>query len=208
MAVRERLTGVLHRVGRRMRHLGDEDLLALIESRGSDAHLESCERCAVRHAELVCLIADLDVVHAEADAAFDDERLVHQRTHILRRLDKNHGPARVLPFPAAAHGAGAIRVFAAAGRRWVAAAAIAGLVVGIFSGRLLTHRSEQVADGADGAGIYSTAVRAGATKPVVVPAELSASGYDEILLEEVEVALARPRVQELTAIDAITPAAR
>lgn len=207
MAVRERLTGVLHRVGRRMRHLGDEDLLALIESRTSDAHLESCERCSVRHAELLCLIADLDVVHAEADAAFDDERLIHQRTHILHRLEKNHGPARVLPFPAAAHGAGAIRMFAAAGRRWVAAAAIAGLVVGIFSGRLL-HRSQPVGDGADGAGIYSTSVRAGAANPVAVPAELRASGYDEVLLEEVEVALKRPRVQELTAIDEITPAAR
>jgi hypothetical protein len=43
---------------------------------------------------------------------------------------------------------------------------------------------------------------------VVVPAELRTSGRDEVLLEEVETALARPRVQELTAIDAITPAAR
>lgn len=206
MAEGARLTGMFHRLGRRMRHLGDEDLLALIESARSDAHLDTCERCAVRHAELLCLIADLDVVHAEADAVFDDERLLHQRTHILHRLEKNHGPAKVLPFPAAAEGAGAIRVLASAGRRWVAAAAIAGLVVGVFSGRMLTHRN----DGPNGEEprIYSTSVRRSVTKSVVVPAELRTSGRDEVLLEEVETALARPRVQELTAIDAITPAAR
>lgn len=201
------LTRIAHRIGRRMRHLGDEELLALIESATSDAHLESCQRCAVRHAELLCVIADLDVVHAEADAVFDEERLLHQRTHILRRLEKNHGPARVLPFPAAAESVGGIRVFASAGRRWVAAAAIAGLVVGIFSGRLLTHRSDQAtSDGLPQA--YSASVRRAMSRPVVVPAELRTNGRDEMLLEEVESAVAQPRVDELIAIDAITPAAR
>ncbi len=190
-----------------MRHLSDEDLLALIERTASDPHLEGCERCSVRHAELLCVIADLDVIHAEADASFDEERLLHQRTHILRRLEKNHGPARVLPFPAAAEGAGAIRVFASAGRRWIAAAAIAGLVVGIFSGRFLTHRSSEPTTEALRQ-IYDSSVRRSAVRPVIVPAELRSSGRDEVLLEEVEMALARPRVQELTAIDAITPAAR
>jgi hypothetical protein len=202
-----RFTGIFHRAARRMRHLADEDLLALIETATSDAHLDSCERCATRHAELLCIIADLDVVHAEADAAFDEERLLHQRTHILRRLDKNHGPARVLPFPAAAEGAGGIRVFASTGRRWIAAAAIAGLVVGIFSGRLVTNRHRESPDDRFPQA-YSASVRRSAIRPVIVPAELRTSGRDELLFEEVESALARPRVQELTAIDAITPAAR
>jgi hypothetical protein len=202
-----RISGLFDRIGRRMRHLADEDLLALIESGTSDAHLDTCERCAVRHAEMLCVIADLDVVHAEADAVFDEERLLHQRTHILRRLERNHGPARVLPFPAAVEGTGAIRVLASAGRRWVAAAAIAGLVVGVFSGRMLTHRGdepriERLRQ------VYSASVRRSATNPVIVPAELRTGGGDDILFEQVESALARPRVQELTAIDAITPAAR
>lgn len=206
MAATGRFTGIFQRAARRMRHLADEDLLALIETATSDAHLDGCDRCATRHAELLCIIADLDVVHADADAVFDDERLLHQRTHILRRLDKNHGPARVLPFPAA-YGAGAIRVFASTGRRWVAAAAIAGLVVGIFSGRLVTHRNNQIREDAFPQA-YSASVRVSAARPVIVPAELRTSGRDEPLFEEVESALARPRVQELTAIDAITPAAR
>ncbi len=199
---------MIQRAGRRMRHLSDEDLLALIESATSDAHLETCARCATRHAELLCAFADLDGIHAEADAAFDDERLLHQGTHILRRLDRNHGPARVLPFPAAADEARGMRLFAAAGRRWVAAAAIAGLVVGVFSGRLfMAHRTSQDATDA-GRRAYGSSVRRSLVGPVLVPAELRASGVDEVLLEEVETALARPRVYELTAIDAITPATR
>lgn len=198
---------MFQRAAHRMRHLADEDLLALIETATSDAHLEGCERCATRHAELLCIIAELDVVHAEADAVFDDERLLHQRTHILRRLEKNHGPARVLPFPAAAEGAGGMRVFASTGRRWIAAAAIAGLVVGIFSGRLVTHRNNGLQNETFPQ-VYSASVRGAAIRPVIVPAELRTSGRDELLFEEVESALARPRVQELSALDIITPAAR
>lgn len=200
------LTGLIQRAGRRMRHLSDEDLLALIESATSDAHLDGCPRCATRHAELLCVIADLDIIHADADAVFDDERLLHQRTHILRRLDRNHGPARVLPFPAAVDRAGGMHIFASAGRRWVAAAAIGGLVVGIFSGRLFTHRDEESATPARQA--YSAVARRGPARPALVPADLRTTGGDEVLLEEVESALARPRVHELSAIDAITPAAR
>lgn len=198
------LTGLIRRAGRRMRHLTDEDLLALIDSATSDAHLDACSRCATRHAELLCVIADLDVIHADADAVFDDERLLHQRTHILRRLDRNHGPARVLPFPAAVDRARGMRIFAATGRRWIAAAAIGGLIVGVFSGRLITHRTDGETSTPSQA--YATAARRSAARPVLVPADLRTG--DEVLLEEVESALSRPRVHELSAIDAITPAAR
>lgn len=204
MAYASGFTGMIQRLGRRMRHLSDEDLLALIESATSDAHLDGCDRCATRHAELLCLIAEIDVVHAEADAVFDEERLLHQRTHILRRLDRNNGPAKVLRFPAAADGERAIHVMSAAARRWVAAAAIAGVLVGIFSGRLLTRRAES--DG-DAMRTPRTIAVARIASPAIVPADLR-SGVDEILLDEVESALAQPRVTELVAIDAITPAAR
>jgi hypothetical protein len=202
MAEALRLTGLLRQLGRRMRHLSDEDLLALIESATSDAHLDGCDRCATRHAELLCVIAELDVVHAEADAAFDEERLLHQRTHILRRLDRNNGPARVLPFPAAAEGARGMHVLSVAGRRWVAAAAIGGVLVGIFSGRLITHRS--AANPVEAMRQARTAT----VNPAIVPADLRGARRDEILLEEVDTALSHLRVDELSAIDAITPAAR
>ncbi|HSL23302.1 MAG TPA: hypothetical protein VK886_17365 [Vicinamibacterales bacterium] len=204
MAETNQLAALFSRLARRMRHLSDEELLALIESTTPDAHVEACDRCATRHAELLCVIAELDVIHADADAAFDPERLMHQRTHILRRLDRNNGPARVLPFPAAAAERG-MSMVGAAGRRWVAAAAIGGLVVGIFSGRLLTHR----------AGDPTTVARQGqpsalsrpAGAPAIVPADLR-PGVDEVLLAEVDAALSQPGISELSAIDAITPAAR
>jgi hypothetical protein len=206
MADAPRFTAMLHRLGRRMRHLSDEDLLALIESATSDVHLDGCERCATRHAELLCLIAEIDVVHAEADAAFDDERLLHQRTHILRRLDRNNGPARVLRFPAAADGERIMHVMSAAGRRWVAAAAIGGVLVGIFSGRLLTRQTDS--DPADSMRLSRGVATARPANSGIVPADLRSLSRDEILLEEVDAVLSQPRITELVAIDAITPAAR
>jgi hypothetical protein len=72
---------------------------------------------------------------------------------------------------------------------------------------MLTHRTDE--PGADRLRqVYNSSVRRSALNPVIVPAELSTGGGDDVLLEEVESAVARPRVQELTAIDAITPAAR
>jgi hypothetical protein len=189
-----------------MRHLSDEDLLALIESATTDVHLDGCDRCSTRHAELLCLIAEIDVVHAEADAAFDEERLLHQRTHILRRLDRNNGPARVLRFPAAADGERALHVMSAAARRWVAAAAIAGVLVGIFSGRLLTRRAET--DPAENMRRARAITVAGSDAPAVVPADLRTLSGDDVLLDEVDAVLSQPRITELVAIDAITPAAR
>jgi hypothetical protein len=205
-----RLTAKLRQMGRRMRHLSDEDLLALIESATSDSHIDGCERCSRRHAELLCLIAEIDVVHAEADAVFDEERLLHQRTHILRRLDRNNGPARVLRFPAGADGERSMRVMSSVARRWVAAAAIGGVLVGIFSGRLLTRRAD-TDPGEAMRNARTISASRGASSPGIMPADLRGASpglYDETLLDEVESAISQRRVTELAAIDSITPAAR
>lgn len=204
------LLNVLQRVRGRRKHLADEDLLSLVERAAGHPHLESCGSCAARHAELLCLFSELDGLHVEADAAFDVERLAHQRAHILRRLERNHGPARVLRFPAAAEAARGLGLIGGSGRRWVAAAAIGGLLVGIFSGRFLTHRPADAGPGFPAAPAYQEASRMprSASQPSIVPADLRGLAGDEILYDEVETALARQPVTELTAIDAITPAAR
>jgi hypothetical protein len=191
--------GLRHRVGRllRGRHLGDADLMALIDRTSSHEHVAGCERCANRHAELLCAVTDR-ADNSEADAGFDDRRLAHQRTHILRRLERNHGPARVLPFPAAARAAVGLTTL---GRRWVAAAAIGGLIVGIFTGGLLRHRAS-----ADREMLRPAIAEARRSPAAVVPADLRA---DELLLIELEDAvIARPRAAELYAIDELTPVAR
>lgn len=194
--------GLMRRVERifRARHLADSELLALIESAAAHDHVAACERCSIRHAELLCAAADREAGHSEADAAFDDRRLAHQRSHILRRLDRNNGPARVLPFPAAARAAASLTSI---GRRWVAAAAIGGLIVGIFTGGLLRHRGEAAPEMVRQA--TTSARRAPAA--TVVPADLRVA--DELLLGELEDAvIARPRPAELHAIDELTPVAR
>jgi hypothetical protein len=196
------LTRRFGRLGRR-RHLTDAELLTLVERASTNAHLSGCERCATRHAQILCVMADLDAIHAEADAVFDDRRLAHQRAHVLRRLERNHGPARVLPFPAAAGGSASLTTI---GRRWVAAAAIGGVVVGIFTGGLLRHRGDtreelRLQTNIDARG---PAVSAGA----LVPADFRLTP-DELLLGELEDAvIARPRPAELHAIDELTPVAR
>lgn len=183
------------------RHLSDTELRGLIERAAADVHLSACERCSIRHAELLCAAADRDASHVEADAAFDDGRLAHQRTHILRRLECNHGPARVLPFPAAA---GAAASLATIGRRWVAAAAIGGLVVGIFTGGLLRHRGNNGEELRQARNVESRSPVASG----VVSADFR-STPDELLLDELEDAvIARPRPAELHAIDELTPIAR
>jgi hypothetical protein len=87
----------------------------------------------------------------------------------------------------------------------VAAAAIAGLMVGVFAGWRLDHdalraRQRQVA----------TQTRAGfpEARGLIVSADHRKGVTDESLLVEVDAAVARPRVKELTAIDALTPSAR
>lgn len=191
---------------RRPRHLADEQLLALIETASGDAHLSTCERCANRHAELLCAIGDLDEFNAEADAAFDEHHLARQHAQILRHIDRNHGPARVLHFPALTSAIPHGQPF---GRRWVAAAAIAGLIVGAFAGWRLDHealRARQARMAAAQARTSERQFTQGGS--VIVPADHRRVGSDERLLVEVDAAVTRPRVKELTAIDALTPSAR
>jgi hypothetical protein len=72
--------------------------------------------------------------HAEADAHFDDRALDAQRQRILARLEQAGHRARVLPFPGAT---ATTRLGAGSSRRWISAAAAAGLLVGVLTGQLL-----------------------------------------------------------------------
>lgn len=190
---------------RRHRHLTDEQLLSLVASASGDAHLASCERCANRHAELLCAIGDLDDLHAEADAAFDEHHLARQHAQILKHIDRNHGPARVLHFPALT---AAVHHGQSLGRRWVAAAAIAGLMVGIFAGWRLDHDAIRARQQQMAAQARTTERELADARGVIVSADRRTTINDERLLVEVDAAVSRPRVKELTAIDALTPSAR
>jgi len=171
-------------------------------------HLDDCAECSLRYGGLVDV---LDGVRDEADAELDDlfpsERLHDQQQQILRRLEQVHRSARVISFPgrdSSGNGHTSVRV----APRWLAAAAAAGLFIGVAVGGFLgpgrfrhtTAGPMQVASG--GASVLSAS-------PVVrVSSAVPDAPDDDAFLIELELALARPNTRELLPLDALTPHAR
>jgi hypothetical protein len=153
---------------------------------------------------LAVLVAEMDdatsAAAAEADAHFPAERLERQRNAILRRLEHGRAMGRLLRFPAPA------RRPVPTGpshRRWIAAAAAAGLLLGIFTGRYVGVDRPRFAVRAD----RSSATTAPAVT-VAAPGLGAPHAADEVLLGEVDTALAHHRSVELRALDALTPRAK
>jgi anti-sigma factor RsiW len=171
-------------------------------------HLADCAACGVRYAELT---AFMDTLRrdgdAEADAIFTPERLRLQQQQIVRRIALVGRPARVLSFP------GRIvrrTISASASRtapRWVAAAAAAGLFIGVAVGASFQWRAQVQSR----QNFLADAGRARAQRmsPVATrgnaPAEVAA---DDAFLSDLEIALERPHTRELQAFDALTPHVR
>jgi anti-sigma factor RsiW len=171
-------------------------------------HLADCAACGTRYAELAsfmdALRRDGD---AEADAIFTPEHLRQQQQQISRRIALVGRPARVLSFP------GRIvrrTIDASTSRRaprWVAAAAAAGLFVGIAVGASFEWRSQLGTRRT----FLSDASRARTPRlsPVAtrgtVPADVAS---DDAFLSDLEIALERPHTRELVAFDALTPHVR
>lgn len=198
---------------RRNRHLSDEELVAVClpdaepaewrERRA--AHLGSCPHCHERLARTSEFLEQLRTAATEAaDAAFPPELLALQRQRIARRLERagtHLGPARVLRFPAMFCGTGRHD----ARRRWIAAAALAGLVAGLVVGRLVYP---MLPAGIDAVSIVRSArSTAGAPQPgSAAPASASSRHVaDEAFLMELEAALNERRIGDLRALDALTP---
>jgi hypothetical protein len=89
-------------------------------------------------AELAAAAPLLDEISAaavhEADAVFTPDRLARQQAKILHRLEQDGRPARVIAFPN--HGQDPFALRARPATRWIAAAAAAGLIVGLLAGHL------------------------------------------------------------------------
>ena len=101
-------------------------------------HLTDCSDCGERYAAMTNFLETLSVdATAEADGIFTPERLRVQQQHIARRLEHLGHPARVISFP----GRPAVHHIASSAprsaRRWVAAAAAAGLFIGVGTGLFL-----------------------------------------------------------------------
>jgi hypothetical protein len=211
------------------RHLSDDRLLdCYLAERGlepsditANDHLSGCRACGRRYHELTDFMDDLrDQSIVETDAIFTADRLAAQQQEIALRLEQFGQAARVLAFP------GPIAQPQTAGRRvaprWLAAAAAAGLFVGVGVGIFLDAQARRtvapaVASAAPArpaekaAAPAATPVPAAApvpeSAPVVTPVNVSAPTDDELdeLLSELLVAFERPATRELLALDAVTP---
>jgi anti-sigma factor RsiW len=124
-------------------HLQDERLFdCYYAERRGDApdpptaeHLSDCDPCRRRFDELSEFLAALRTeADAELDEAFSPERMRAQQQEIARRLESVGRAARVISFPGRLAARQANTSTARLATRWVAAAAAAGLFVGVAAG--------------------------------------------------------------------------
>jgi hypothetical protein len=190
------------------RHLTDERLLdAWLAARRGERldppvaeHVADCSACRARYEELVQLMDVLrEAGDADADAIFTPERLRQQHLHIARRIEHVGREARIISFPGRFVRRTMTASTSPAAPRWVAAAAAAGLFIGVALGAS-----------------YEWGARGGYTLPRdmriapvatrgTTPGEVAA---DDAFLSELELALERPHTRELRAFDAFTPHVR
>jgi hypothetical protein len=172
------------------------------DERGADgealAHVSTCQACAAKLSQLVASFDDLrDEAHHEADARFPEAALEAQRTRVLDRLAHIGHAARVLPFPMRASSANPVRPVV--NRRWVSAAAAAGLLIGLVTGQVMHvtpwERARHV----------EQRVAAAPVAPGFVPIGSTASLTDYVSLTEVDSAVQLRRAADVVMFDTLTP---
>ena len=195
------------------RHLSEDRLIEAALATQSDPfvpastahmiHLRACDDCTARYEEIAAFLDNLAAdVNADFDTVFTAERLLAQRQKVSRRLSRLLGldpRARVLRFPSSGP---RLPHTGTSARRWMAAAAVACLVLGVAAGRLIPFPP---------AFRDQPAAASGPPNPAVVATDLgepTSYGAEDDLLTEIEAALGSPRIYELRTIDAMTPRIR
>lgn len=179
-------------------HLSEDQLVELYVCRRDVGSVASCPACQLRFADLLSGLADMQRAAAdEADALFSSERLQGQHERILRRLERHGQPAQVVTFPAHGTSQHPRRRAPGSARRWIAAAAAAGLVAGLLLGHfvdadaLLFRRAPSQS-------------APGLTAVAISQLNSTAEAADDQLLVEIEDALASRDAVELSMLDALT----
>jgi hypothetical protein len=186
------------------RYLADRGLAALDASDEAPLrHLAHCPACEARYRAVRAAFDETrEAAVADAEAACSPDRMERQRERILRRVDALQSGPRVLPFPAAGqngHAAAQPRVF----RRWVAAAAVAGLLVGLGAGRIVFSGGDSRTT-ADAGQQIAPASAPARQAPTMRALHVDSGLSDDQFLSEIEMATAAPRTRELRAIYAFT----
>jgi hypothetical protein len=195
-------------------HLPDDRLIELCVLEAASAteqqHLSGCARCDARRVRLQRLLDDIsDTASAAADAAFPPERLARQQARILAHLQHEGRPARVIAFPASQAQHDPIVSRTRPHSRWIAGAAVAGLVIGLMAGRFGHDYT-----------FYSLA-RPGVARVIVARTaeqpelragngtiqEITASISEDEFLNQLEMAIDAPAAAALQPLDDLTPRA-
>jgi anti-sigma factor RsiW len=187
-------------------YFGDEEA-GVDERRAVRQHLHGCETCTWRYTELTAPLERLRQDAAgEADEVFTPARLDAQRAKVLARLTEEAPASRIIPFPAS--GARPDRsVVRRPLTRWVAAAAAAGILVGVVGGRLLENGT---ASSVAKAPVARTVIAALPGSDAVSDSltETAAIEGDEAVISEIEQAVFTHRITALSALDDLTPHVR
>jgi hypothetical protein len=169
-------------------------------------HLADCASCGSRYTELSSFMDTLRRDgDAEADAIFTPERLRIQQQQILRRMALVGRSARVLSFPGRIVRRTIDASTARTAPRWAAAAAAAGLFIGVAVGASFPWGSPTPARQRP-----STQSSASLRPERIGTAGTGAAEIapDDAFLSDLELALERPHTRELQAFDALTPHVR
>ncbi len=183
-------------------HLDDAAMAAVwtegrLAGKAAHPHLGECASCRARFGQLAGWMDDLkDGAITDAAELFPAERLAAQRAQIFRRLEAAEHPTRVIAFPKppapmVARSSGA--------SRWIAAAAAAGLIVGVGVGQMMDFR--HAAGRSPAAGLEARL----AERPQASASPIRETAADEAFLVELDASLTRPSVPELRAFDDLTP---
>jgi len=181
-------------------HLDDAALATIwTDGRSSHPHLDSCAACRARFADFSTWLENIRVdAISEADENFSAERLAIQQAQIFRRLEAADRPARVIAFPRFTQ---PLTSRSSSASRWIAAAAAAGLIIGVGVGQLMDLRHSL-------RGPNVSAVREAPAPSGREPRiQTVSTTRDEAFLSELDASLSRAAVPELRALDAFTPRA-
>jgi anti-sigma factor RsiW len=199
-------------VSGRVRHLDDDRLFdCYVSARIGEhpdpsalEHLGDCDDCERRYAELSTFMESLATeATAEADDHFTPERLRIQRQRIAEKIAQAGRAARVISFPGREASAGHDPQPSRVASRWVAAAAVAGIIIGLGAGVFLESESRTPR-----AHTQSAALRPAKLSAPSTPFVPGSEAADDRFMSELELALDRPRTRELAPFDALTPHVR
>jgi hypothetical protein len=201
----------------RPHHLHDERLFdCYLAQRAGEAdppaaeHLLECAQCARRFDDFATFMDSVRTDGAaEADEVFTAERLWSQHEAIRHRLEAVGRPARVISFPDRVSG-GVVVATTRVTPRWLAAAAAAGLFVGVAVGGMFFDSGIRIAGAPTMMARSKPARPAAVTAPpvrVTSPASIIEPDDDKFL-SDLDEALQNPRTRELLPLDAMTPHVR